>query len=407
MFFFKPKPNPFIEEWRIYLELASASKSLKEFCEKIFENLAEDFQAKSIGLWLKAKKDSELNLFHVLGPKPVGTLLSLKEPALQYMQQTGEGISRFSVQNSPKLVDIKDSALKLFTLSHGALLLPVEYQEEFLGVLSLSTEEPLGSKEKLILNFLALQIKFFLNKEEKDFLKQTKQNENQHRQTLLNKIAIAYQKPLQDMLGMIALIRKGERDPEFLTQASSYLSMLQDGMGELEYKTRCYLELEKLRENEKALPFEVIEVSAFLQKMLSAWKPKLESQGLQLQIKLEPSLKIYGVKSQVLKLFECFFVKWATFSGGQEGRVSIRAKQEGSRVGFWFLDSRLHLGEAEEQKLLQALKRAEDFQEDLDIAFNLIKYLVIQHGGYVSLEFRPGEGTEFFFNLPGSPSAIY
>ncbi|MCB1214275.1 MAG: HAMP domain-containing histidine kinase [Deltaproteobacteria bacterium] len=409
MKFFTSKSKEDFGLFEHLLEISRQSENLKEFCRDFFLWLSEDWQEKSCQLWLKEQDDC-LSLSYALGTKPFSRDLPLQDAAVQYMAQTGESLFYKKIEENSHLIDLKEASFKLFTHTSSSKLVPLKQGEEFLGFVALLEkpgQEPRVS-EKLWAPLLSLQVKFYQLKAQNHLLKEEKEKAKNNRESLFKEIAKYFRKPLSNMEELSTMLIQVIGEETFLEKAKSYLPMLKDGIGELKDKVEQALILEKLKEEEDSLVLEPLPVNGLLETLLASWESKLKHLGLYLKVELAQDLKIYGVRSRFLKIFECFLARVASFSGGQKGQVSIRAKQEGIRVGFWLRDSRLELEEEEEKRLLRALKRDEDtLDEDLDIFLSLLKYLVKSQGGFLGVEWRSGEGTEFFLSLPGSPSALY
>jgi signal transduction histidine kinase len=86
------------------------------------------------------------------------------------------------------------------------------------------------------------------------------------------------------------------------------------------------------------------------------------------------------------------------------GRVSVESAREGGFLVAWVSDTGIGISEKEHtaifEKFYQAGDPKENMREGTGLGLPITRHLVELHGGRISVESRPGQGSKFKVTFP-------
>ena len=113
---------------------------------------------------------------------------------------------------------------------------------------------------------------------------------------------------------------------------------------------------------------------------------------------------ITGETTSIRQIFQNLLVNAMTYTDKAEGKIRIRAVQEGRGWTFRIADNGPGIAKQYHEKIFSMFQSVDlgETHESSGIGLAIVKKIVEQYGGRIWLESNPGKGSEFFFTLPGN-----
>jgi signal transduction histidine kinase len=151
------------------------------------------------------------------------------------------------------------------------------------------------------------------------------------------------------------------------------------------------------------LEYQPLELSDWLPKVLRPWQEAANDKHLTWQTDIPADLpEISADPTRLASVVENLVsnaIKY-THSGGI---VSISAWVEGDEILIRVKDNGSGIAEEEQQKVFEPFFRGNQgrrFKQGMGLGLSIARDLVEAHGGRITLESAPGEGSRFTINLP-------
>ena len=221
------------------------------------------------------------------------------------------------------------------------------------------------------------------------------------RRQLLANIVHELGRPLGALRSAIHALGKGAaEDPALLNdlergmdEETSRLQYLLDELASLYDKTMGGLELDR----------KPVQAAAWLRGVLIPWKAAAEEKHIQWQEEIPdslPSISIDSVRmAQVTGNLLSNAIKY-TASGGT---VKVSAFTDDKTLLFKVRDSGAGVHEEEREKIFLAFYRGETgrrIKQGMGLGLTIARDLITAHGGSISVESKPGLGSEFTVRIP-------
>jgi signal transduction histidine kinase len=89
--------------------------------------------------------------------------------------------------------------------------------------------------------------------------------------------------------------------------------------------------------------------------------------------------------------------------GGKKGKIRIKCEEIGDNFQFSVCDDGQGIAPQYHEKIFLMFQTLEssDYESNTGIGLALVKKIIEEHGGTVSVESAPGKGACFFFTWPG------
>ena len=150
----------------------------------------------------------------------------------------------------------------------------------------------------------------------------------------------------------------------------------------------------------ESIPFEEIVKEALdhVQGRLEANKVKVEVQG---------SLPtVYGDKIRLVEVMQNLVDNAAKFTKGQpDALIKIGTEENNEKMQpiFFVSDNGIGIAPQYHEKIFGLFDKLDPTAEGTGVGLTLVKRIIEVHGGKIWLESQPGNGTTFYFTLPGKP----
>ena len=161
------------------------------------------------------------------------------------------------------------------------------------------------------------------------------------------------------------------------------------------------LDLAKLESGKGQLPGETTAPAALVETAEEDLRPLVESRGAHLVIKIEPGLPLVSVDpAQVAHVFSNF-VSNAVKHTPAGGEIELRAGLVEGRVRFSVKDQGAGIASQFQTRIFDRFFRVPGSEASgAGLGLAIARELVLSQGGTIGVHSQPGEGSEFYFDLP-------
>lgn len=209
------------------------------------------------------------------------------------------------------------------------------------------------------------------------------------------------QSPLNTMVSFVRLLEnryKGQLDD----RADEYIDYVVQGgqrMGTMINDLLTYS-----RVGTRGEPFKPVDLESVLKLVLGQLEAAIsESRAA---ITHDPLPSIPGDYSQLARLFQNLIGNAIKFRGEEPPRIHISGEQRDNEWQFWVRDNGIGIEPKYTERIFgvfQRLHRQEEYS-GTGIGLAVCKRIVERHGGRIWVESMPGEGSTFYFTIPGGES---
>jgi two-component system, NtrC family, sensor histidine kinase KinB len=166
------------------------------------------------------------------------------------------------------------------------------------------------------------------------------------------------------------------------------------------------LDLARLESNEARQVFETVSPESLIKTAIDRGEPLAESRGFKLKAKAESGLPLVNVDPrQIHHVFSNLISNAAKHSKFGD-TIVVAAKPRKGFVRFSVADSGPGIPKEFQSKLFERFFRLPGSdREGVGLGLAITREIVTAHGGSVGLNSSPGEGSEFYFDLPVMPGS--
>jgi signal transduction histidine kinase len=145
-------------------------------------------------------------------------------------------------------------------------------------------------------------------------------------------------------------------------------------------------------------------VEPLVQEVLDAFRYPLAQQSFKVEVRVEPGLPEAPMDPEAIKQALGNLLDNAIKYSGDARRVAVTARKAGDEICIDVADGGIGIHPAERERIFEKFYRAgrSDTQgrRGSGVGLAVVKHIVEAHGGRVSVESRPGEGSRFTLHLP-------
>ena len=154
------------------------------------------------------------------------------------------------------------------------------------------------------------------------------------------------------------------------------------------------------------LNLEQISLSGWLPRTVTPWRQSAHEKGLYWEIDVPDSLPPVMIDAdrlaQALGNLLSNAIKYTP-----EGTISVEAAAGQEEVTIRVVDSGIGIAAAEQERIFEPFyrsRRDRRFPQGMGLGLSIARDLVVAHGGTLTVESAPGEGSRFIISLPQSSS---
>jgi signal transduction histidine kinase len=141
-----------------------------------------------------------------------------------------------------------------------------------------------------------------------------------------------------------------------------------------------------------------------IHEVLESFRHPLVQQGFALEVAVEPDLPDVPVDGDALKQALANLVDNAMKYSADRRRIRVAARRDGAGVAVEVADEGIGIPVAERERIFEKFYRIgrseTQGRRGSGVGLALVKHIVEAHGGRVTVDGRPGEGSRFTLHLP-------
>lgn len=144
-------------------------------------------------------------------------------------------------------------------------------------------------------------------------------------------------------------------------------------------------------------------LSAWLSTVVSPWQQAAEEKGLVWRVEIAPDLPALALDPQRIGQAVGNLLSNAIKYTPPGGSVTVRAAREDGAVCIWVYDTGPGIAPEEQERIFGPFYRSQSgkrFPQGMGLGLAIARDLVTAHGGQLTVESTPGEGSCFTLRLP-------
>lgn len=224
--------------------------------------------------------------------------------------------------------------------------------------------------------------------------------EMQRSNTELEQFAYVISHDLQEPLRMVSsytqLLAK-RYDGRLDSDADEFISYAVDGAKRMQ--TLLHDLLEYSRVGTRGKPFSLVNCEHVVEQAMANLKIAIEESGATVTYDVLPT--VTGDEGQLIQLFQNLIANAIKFRRDEPPQVRIWARRMNSMVTFSVEDNGIGVDPQHSQSIFEIFRRLHTREEYAGTGMGLAicKKIVERHGGQISVQSRPGQGSTFHFSV--------
>ena len=147
-------------------------------------------------------------------------------------------------------------------------------------------------------------------------------------------------------------------------------------------------------------------VEPVVHEVVESFRHPLQQQGFAVEVAVEPDLPDVPLDPEAVKQALANLVDNAMKYSADRRRIRVSARREGDGVAVEVADEGVGIPMTERERIFEKFYRVgrseTQGRRGSGVGLALVKHIVEAHGGRVTVDGRPGEGSRFTLHLPGS-----
>ncbi|HVE91983.1 MAG TPA: ATP-binding protein [Actinomycetota bacterium] len=207
--------------------------------------------------------------------------------------------------------------------------------------------------------------------------------------------------PLTSIIGYLALVAE---DPELPSQLAEHLHTVKRNAKRLQSLIEDILTISRIEHGGTELNVEPVRVEGLVESALSVLRPSLEGRDLSVDVEVDPDVgKVLADPGQVERVLLNLLGNAVKFTP-DGGSIKVEVRQGASEASVTVADTGVGVPVDEQPNLFGRFFRSSTSQKmaigGTGLGLAISKEIIQRHGGTISLQSTPGEGTTVCFTLP-------
>ncbi|HEX4924896.1 MAG TPA: ATP-binding protein, partial [Bdellovibrionales bacterium] len=210
--------------------------------------------------------------------------------------------------------------------------------------------------------------------------------------------------PLNSISQFIELINE-EFESQLDERAGEYSERIVMAAGRMRNLIEKLLFLGRLGASRE--PFKRVDLNHVLDTVAESLHAAIEGTGARISRDTLPL--VTGDETELVQLFQNLIANAVKFTSGRVPEISVTARDQGKDWRISVHDNGIGIKPENMPKLFQPFVRLEpqDRFEGSGLGLSIAKKIVERHGGKISVDSKPGQGTTVFFTLPKDETALH
>ena len=224
--------------------------------------------------------------------------------------------------------------------------------------------------------------------------------ELQHSNTELEQFAYVISHDLQEPLRMVSsytqLLAKRYSD-KLGNDADEFIAYAVDGSKRMQSLLHDLLEYSRVGTHGK--PFSLVNCEHIVEQAIANLKIAIEECEASVSYDVLPT--IMGDEGQLVRLFQNLISNAIKFRREEAPQVHISAKRMNYIVTFSVKDNGIGIDPQHSQSIFEIFRRLHTIEEypGTGMGLAICKKIVERHGGHISVQSQPGQGSTFYFSV--------
>ena len=225
-------------------------------------------------------------------------------------------------------------------------------------------------------------------------------DEMQRSNTELEQFAYVISHDLQEPLRMVSsytqLLSKRYKK-KLDADADEFIAYAVDGAKRMQ--TLLHDLLEYSRVGTRGQPFSMVNCEHIVEQAMANLKIAIEECGASVSYDVLPT--IIGDEGQLVRLFQNLIGNAIKFRGEEAPQVHISALRRNNIVTFSVKDNGIGIDPEHSQNIFEIFRRLHTSEEypGTGMGLAICKKIVERHGGHISVQSQPGQGSTFYFSV--------
>ncbi len=225
---------------------------------------------------------------------------------------------------------------------------------------------------------------------------------SQHKSQFLANMSHELRTPLNAILGYTEMMVDGLYG-DMPERAQTVLERVQSNGKHLLGLVNDVLDLSKIEAGQLTLAVEEYSVTDMVSTVMSATESLARTKGIALVSALPPGLaRGHGDARRLTQVLLNLVGNAIKFT--DEGKVEIRARQQGDRFKISVIDTGPGIAKADQAKIFEEFQQIDNSSTrkkgGTGLGLSISRKIVELHGGYITVESTPGQGSNFKITIP-------
>ncbi|HEY5648919.1 MAG TPA: phosphate regulon sensor histidine kinase PhoR [Nitrospiria bacterium] len=207
--------------------------------------------------------------------------------------------------------------------------------------------------------------------------------------------------PLTSIMGYIEALQDGAKDdPE---KSQEFFEIIRKHTGHLNAILSDLLELSSIESGEYLWKKEPVSLSEVVEQAVRLVRPASEKKGQSVDSgSVDAGLRVSGDKSKLIEVFSNLLDNAVKYTP-EGGKISVEVREENGRIEAEVVDSGIGIPKKSLPRLFERFYRVDTARSremgGTGLGLAIVKHIVEAHGGRVSVESSPGNGSRFRVSL--------
>ena len=214
--------------------------------------------------------------------------------------------------------------------------------------------------------------------------------------------------PLASIQGYTETLMDGAlHDPQYNMR---FLGIIRHNAERLARITQDLLTLSRVEQKRQKFDFEPFGANGVLKQAIELMRPMAEKREIRLELEPAPADACVWCDSEAVSQILSNLLDNAIKYTPAGGRIAVGALPQGHFVELYVRDTGIGIPAEELPRLFERFYRVDKARSrelgGTGLGLSIVKHLVAAHNGAARVESRAGQGSTFFFTLPGDESAL-
>jgi signal transduction histidine kinase len=148
---------------------------------------------------------------------------------------------------------------------------------------------------------------------------------------------------------------------------------------------------------------EPVDMADVLERAATMCEPALRNAGARLERRLDGVPVVFGQRDSLLQVFVNLITNAAQALGSEGGTVRLSLSRDGEHVAARVRDDGPGMPPDVKRRIFEPFFTTKSDGTGTGLGLPIVQGIVSRHGGAISVESEPGEGTTFTVLLPTQP----